>query len=119
MKCVSLIPLVLADVLTDTFIPIDRAPQSIVQRRPRAKPKFGKGPAGIELSPGLSVGFARLPLDFTFISCQAGNGLHQVTDFYFLAAPKVYRRRAIVGRSGPNDSLGAILNVQELARYFA
>ena len=70
----------------------------------------------VKLPARLAVGLTRLPTDLAFKTSQTRDSLNQISDQYFAAVAQVHRIAFVVDGCGLNQSFGAILDVEKLAR---
>jgi hypothetical protein len=97
-------------------VPVDRAPQSLLQAGAGAKAEASRGAAGVEAPPRLAVGLAAVPLDRDLDPDQASDGARQLLDADLRAAADVHRLGRVVALGRTDDPFGGVLDVDELAR---
>src|SRR5687768_17827347 len=96
--------------------PRNRLTQTLIHRRTRAESEELRGAAGVEHAPRLAVRLGRVPYDLAAESGLARDDPREIADQHFLAATEVHRFGAVVALRGGDDSLGRVLDIEELAR---
>src|SRR2546423_3432245 len=96
--------------------PVNRAAQSVVERRGRLETEPVPSARGVESAARLAVGLPLIPEQRAGESGERGNPLRELPDRDLLAGPHVDRLRAVVPLRGARDRLGAVLDVEELPR---
>src|ERR1700720_4571698 len=102
--------------LQTLFVPVDRLPQSIFQRRLCAKAKSLVGARGVELPARLSIRLACLPSDLAFEASQMSDDLNQILDDQLAAISQIHWIAFVITGRCAHNSFRAIFDIEKLAR---
>src|SRR4051794_434850 len=98
------------------LVPGDRLGHPLFHRCRRAEAKLRGGARDVELASRLAVGASRIPDNLAAESDRFGDGARKVADGDLFAAAEVHGITFVVFFRGGDDSLGGIVDVEELAR---
>src|SRR5207245_336819 len=105
-----------SSLVADLAPPGDGAGEALLEADAGLEAEALPRPPHVETAPRLPVRLARVEREAPAVAHQPADELRQVADADLAAEAEVHRVGAVVALGGQHDPLGAVLDVEELAR---